>query len=196
MGDGGCQAIGTAEGSFLLRLAREVIAERLGLAGGEPPLPRGCDPGLLNRPRGVFVTLKQEGKLRGCIGSLNAQQPLLAGVRQNALHAAFGDPRFPPLTAAELETVRIEVSVLTALRPLEYGEAVELPALLRPGRDGVLLEKGGCSATFLPQVWEQLPNPVTFLEHLCLKAGLPADAWRQGGMQVKTYQVQSFAEGE
>ncbi|MFH7319229.1 AmmeMemoRadiSam system protein A [Desulfurivibrio sp. D14AmB] len=194
MGDGGRGLIGGEEGLFLLALARAVIAERLGLATGEPPLPPGCDPALLGQRRGVFVTLKLRGRLRGCIGSLSPQQPLLEGVRQNALNAAFHDPRFPPLDAAELTELRIEVSILTPLRPLDYADGSELPSLLRPGRDGVLLEGGGFSATFLPQVWEQLPDPVAFLGHLCLKAGLPAEAWRHERLQVKTYQVQSFSE--
>ncbi|HET98038.1 MAG TPA: AmmeMemoRadiSam system protein A [Desulfurivibrio alkaliphilus] len=193
MGGGG-GLIGREDGLFLLALARAVIAERLGLATAEPPLPPGCDAALLGQRRGVFVTLKRNGQLRGCIGSLSPRQPLLDGVRQNALNAAFHDPRFPPLDAAELAELRIEVSVLTPLSPLDYTDGSELPSRLRAGRDGVLLEKGGCSATFLPQVWEQLPDPVDFLGHLCLKAGLPADAWRHERLRVQTYQVQSFGE--
>ena len=191
-----CNLIDEAEGRYLLGLARWVIGRRLGVDKAEPTLPPQSDPNLLEQPRGVFVTLKQQGKLRGCIGSLSAHQPLAAGVRQNALNAAFSDPRFTPLTAAELASLRIEISVLTPLRPLEYDQAADLPTLLRPGRDGVLIEEDDCSATFLPQVWEQLPDPVRFLEHLCLKAGLPADSWCRGGLKVKTYQVQPFAEEE
>ncbi len=192
--DGRGSLISEEEGRYLLGLARWVIGRRLGVEQVEPTLPPQADPAFSEQPRGVFVTLKQQGKLRGCIGSLSAHQPLPAGVRQNSLNAAFNDPRFAPLTAAELATLHIEISVLTPLRPLEYGRAADLPALLRPGRDGVLIEEGGCSATFLPQVWEQLPDPVSFLEHLCLKAGLSADSWRRGGLKIKTYQVQSFGE--
>lgn len=181
-------------GRYLLRLARLVIAGRLGAVTEEPVPPTGEAGALLRQPRGVFVTLKIAGQLRGCIGSLNAALPLRDGVRENALNAAFHDPRFAPLTLEELPTTRIEISVLSQLQPLPYGHGAELPGLLRPGRDGVWLEKGGLAATFLPQVWQQLPEPEKFLAHLCLKAGLAADAWRRGDLIVKTYQVQAFAE--
>jgi AmmeMemoRadiSam system protein A len=110
------------------------------------------------------------------------------------LNAAFRDPRFPPLRPDELERVVLEVSVLTEPRPLPYSGAADLVARLRPGLDGVILKKGSAQATFLPQVWEQLPEPGPFLSHLCRKAGLSADAWKRGGLDVLTYQVQYFEE--
>jgi MEMO1 family protein len=152
-----------------------------------------ADPAL-QAPCGTFVTLKIGGRLRGCIGSLVGRQPLVEGVRANALNAAFHDPRFRPLTAKELERVSIEVSVLTAPQPLDYTDAEDLASRLRPHVDGVTIRKGFASATFLPQVWEQLPQVEAFLFHLCEKAGLPGDSWRRGDLEVETYQVQYFEE--
>jgi len=143
---------------------------------------------------GTFVTLKSGSQLRGCIGSLAGREPLVDGVRTNALNAAFHDPRFRPLTAKELDQVSIEVSVLTTPQPLDYADAQDLVAKLRPHVDGVTIRKGFTGATFLPQVWDQLTDARTFLSHLCLKAGLAADTWRQGELEVETYQVQYFEE--
>jgi AmmeMemoRadiSam system protein A len=143
---------------------------------------------------GTFVTLKIGGELRGCIGSLVGREPLTEGVRSNAINAAFHDPRFRRLTKKELDRVSIEVSVLTAPQPLEYSGPEDLVAKLRPGIDGVTLRRGAAGSTFLPQVWEQLPDPGSFLSHLCQKAGWPADAWRDGDLDVEIYQVQYFQE--
>jgi AmmeMemoRadiSam system protein A len=136
----------------------------------------------------------EKGELRGCIGHLTGIAEVRQSVRQNAVSAGFHDPRFPPLTAAELPAVAIEISILSEPQPLDYKDSQELIQRLRPGVDGVILSKRGASATFLPQVWEQLPKPETFLAHLCLKAGLPAKSWKAGGLEVSTYQVQSFEE--
>jgi AmmeMemoRadiSam system protein B/AmmeMemoRadiSam system protein A len=152
-----------------------------------------ADPAL-QAPCGTFVTLKIGSQLRGCIGSLVGRQPLVEGIRTNALNAALHDPRFRPLTSKELDRVSIEISILTAPQPLDYADADELTARLRPHVDGVTIRKGFASATFLPQVWEQLPEVGSFLFHLCEKAGLPGDAWRQGDLEVETYQVQHFEE--
>ncbi len=175
----------------LLHLARQSIEQAL---RGEPPrLPEQLDPRLL-QPGAVFVTLTQSGALRGCIGSLVAHRPLAEDVQQNALAAAFDDPRFPPLTAAELPHTHIEISLLTPYQPLTYRDADELLRKLRPGVDGVLLEAGWYRATFLPQVWEHFPDAQEFLAHLCLKAGLPANAWRWPQTKVYVYQVEKFEE--
>ena len=143
---------------------------------------------------GTFVTLKIKNRLRGCIGSLDSSASIIEGVRRNALHAAFHDPRFSPLSTAEFDGTDIEISVLTPPLPLAYTDASDLLSKLRVDVDGVIIRKGAASATFLPQVWEQLPLPEDFLSHLCMKAGLQADAWRQGGLDVQTYQVQYFEE--
>ncbi|HDR14856.1 MAG TPA: AmmeMemoRadiSam system protein A, partial [Desulfobacteraceae bacterium] len=116
------------------------------------------------------------------------------GVRQNAVNAAFEDPRFPPLKKEEFDGIKIEVSVLTDPVTLEHRGGRDLLEKLQPGLDGVIIRKGGRQATFLPQVWEQLPEKETFLSHLCLKAGLPANAWSSGDLEVLTYRVQAFEE--
>lgn len=143
---------------------------------------------------GTFVTLKIGGQLRGCIGRLVGRKSLAEDVRSNCLNAAFHDPRFRPLTNGELDHVTIEVSVLTAPKPLAYDDGGDLIAKLRPRIDGVTIRTGLSGATFLPQVWEQLPDAETFLSHLCRKAGIPSDVWRQGDLAVETYQVQYFEE--
>ena len=117
-------------------------------------------------------------------------------MRHNALNAAFQDPRFPPLSPEELDQIVIEVSVLTPPETLTYSDADDLVSRLRPGIDGVILRRGSASATFLPQVWKQLPRCQDFLSHLCLKAGLAAQSWREDHLQVEIYQVQYFEEAE
>jgi AmmeMemoRadiSam system protein A len=119
---------------------------------------------------------------------------LIEGVRQNSINAAFKDPRFPPLSRDEFDRIKIEVSVLTEPVPLEHAGGSDLLEKLQPGLDGVIIRKGGRQATFLPQVWEQLPDKEKFLSHLCLKAGLPGDAWMGGDLEVSTYRVQAFEE--
>lgn len=182
------------EGAALLQLARDTITAALTTPTGasEPERPASER---LEAPGAAFVTLHtRSGALRGCIGSLVGHRPLVDDVRANALAAAFEDPRFPPLTEAELPDVVIEVSVLTSPEPLAYADAAGLVRSLRPGVHGVVIELGWHRATFLPQVWDQLPNTEEFLAHLCYKAGLPANAWHSGDMKVSTYQVQEFEE--
>ncbi|TBV81862.1 MAG: AmmeMemoRadiSam system protein A [Desulfobulbaceae bacterium] len=199
-----CDRLDLQEGRALLGLARDTIGRHLGLAGvDDEALVRKIAAALTSsrfrKNRGVFVTLKSEGRLRGCIGSLRADGSTVAEVGDNAIKAAFHDPRFPPLTREELSMVRLEISVLSSLQLLRYDDVPDLLAQLQPGQDGVLITQHGpgpkiLSATFLPQVWEQLSSPEHFLNHLCVKAGLPAAAWRDGHLQVETYRVQRFAE--
>ena len=127
--------------------------------------------------KACFVTLTKNDQLRGCVGSLIATQELWKDVQENAINAAFRDSRFPPLTKEELNKIKIEISVLTAPKKLEYENEKDL--LEKINKDmGIILKKGFYSATFLPQVWEQLPDKIQFLEHLSLKAGLDKDAWK------------------
>lgn len=185
------------QGQVLVRLARQAIEEKLDSASVQPaPQTSEQTPGddIFKAPCGNFVTLKIAESLRGCIGSLEGRMPLAKGVMENALNAAFKDPRFSPLTKEELQQVRIEVSVLTEPKPLAYEDGDDLLEKLRPRIDGVIIQKGFAAATFLPQVWEQLPKPKSFLTHLCLKAGLSADEWRKGQLKVSTYQAQYFEE--
>jgi AmmeMemoRadiSam system protein A len=185
------------EGQLLVKLARDTIEKEL---TGESPDTESDTLGPVLQDAsfqvhgGTFVTLKIQGKLRGCIGNLTSEVSVLEGVKRNAINAAFHDPRFSPLSAAELEKTEIEVSILTTPLPLVYQQPQDLTQKLRVHVDGVIIRKGHLSATFLPQVWEQLPRPEDFLTHLCLKAGLPADAWKSAELEVSTYQVQYFEE--
>jgi AmmeMemoRadiSam system protein A len=175
-----------ARGRLLIALARAAITAEFGEPW--PALPR---PAWLDESAATFVTLTLHGQLRGCIGSLEAHRSLYDDVTQNARAAAFRDPRFPPLAADELPAVRIEVSVLTAPQPFPFSSEADALRRLRPGIDGVILQHGRRRATFLPQVWEQLPEPHEFLAHLKLKAGLPAD-FRADDMRLAVYQVEKF----
>ena len=184
------------ERDFLLTLARETIerAARVPAHDAEPVLDNSPTE-RLKKPGASFVTLHtRNGALRGCIGSLVARRSLLKDIHANALAAAFHDPRFPPVTPEELDNLVVEVSVLSNPQPLDYKGPADLVKKLRPQVDGVVLKKGVHRATFLPQVWEQLPSAEIFLAHLCQKAGLPPNAWRAGDLEISTYQVEKFEE--
>jgi len=150
-------------------------------------------PGL-RESRACFVTLWRADELRGCIGQLLAREPLWEAAVNNASRAAAKDHRFAPVTAEELGALRVEISVLTATVPLEFGTPEGLLEQLRPGIDGVVLRIGESMSTFLPQVWEDLPDKQEFMEHLSRKGGHPASAWRQAGVVVSVYQVEHFKE--
>ncbi len=178
---------------YLLQLARESVEQAA--HGQEPPVLDLEDvPASLRRDGASFVTLTKGGRLRGCIGSLEAERPLALDVQENAVNAALHDPRFSPLQPAELDDLQIEISVLSLPEPLDYEDADDLIEALRPGVDGVVIESGWHRGTFLPQVWEKLPEPQRFLQHLCQKAGLSPDAYRSGDLDVYTYQVDKFTE--
>ncbi len=181
------QTLSPADKKALLAHARETISGYL--TTQMVPLPRGFSPAALE-PRGVFVTLKKRGNLRGCIGRMTPDRPLAALVSAMALQAAFEDPRFGPVTLKELPDLEIEISVLTPMKP------VPNPGAIVVGRDGVLLRKGERSAVFLPQVApEQGWGRDEMLDHLGMKAGLPAGAWREGA-QFSTFQALVFGEAD
>jgi len=185
------------QGRILLRLARQTICRRLGLPTDndeDRTLAEKLRDDIFRRCCGVFVTLQINGRLRGCIGSLTGTETVQEGVKRNAVSAAFHDSRFQPLTANECERIDIEISILSEPQPLAYKDRNDLIAKLRPQVDGVIIRKGVYGATFLPQVWDQLPHPEDFLSRLCQKAGLPADIWRREKLSVETYQVQHFHE--
>jgi len=187
------------QGQVLVKLARKTIMEKLGRK--MPPneaiqLSNNLKDLFFNKRCGTFVTLKMDGRLRGCIGSLTANESIRTGIARNALNAAFADPRFPPLTAHEFDHIDIEISILTNPRPLEYTDYSDLIAKLRVNIDGVIIRKGRAVATFLPQVWSQLPEPEIFLSRLCLKAGLSANSWKNTKPEVLTYQVQCFGRAK
>jgi uncharacterized protein len=182
-----------AEKAILLKLAREAIVaavnglhlERLDLDG----LP---DP--LRQPGVAFVTLTEKGELRGCIGALEPYQPLAEDVCEHAAAAATQDWRFEPVRPQEVARIQIEISRLTVPQPLAYAGPDDLLARLRPGIDGIVIKDGSRRATFLPQVWEKLPDPANFLNHLCQKMGAAPDLWRKKPLTVLIYQVEEFQE--
>jgi len=184
-------------GVRLLAMARHAIAAELGetdLMDNKLSLAPDIQADLLGKKMGVFVTLHHRGELRGCIGTLEPVVSLAKGVVENARHAAFHDPRFPALTPKEFLEIALEISVLTPPRSMNYAGPEDLKKKLKPGMHGVILEKHGAKATFLPQVWDQLPEPDLFLEHLCRKAGLSPHAWKESDIVIKTYTAHCFKE--
>jgi AmmeMemoRadiSam system protein A len=181
------------EQQTLLRMAREAMEH--GVRGEKlPPLNKEILSSHLREKGATFVTLTIRGELRGCIGALEAYQPLVEDVREHAIAAALEDPRFPPVRKAELSRIQIEVSRLTRPIPLEYKDAEDLLSKLRPHIDGVILKGDYRRATFLPQVWEKIPDPVQFMNNLCYKMGASENLWRIKHLNVLTYQVEEFHE--
>jgi AmmeMemoRadiSam system protein A len=179
----------TAErGRLLLTIARESVTEALGLCAAGT-----YDEPWLHESGACFVTLMRRGDLRGCVGSVRAFRELFEDVWSNARASAFHDSRFPPVGRQELAEISVEVSLLSAPEPLCFGSEEEALRLLCPGRDGVIFEAGACRATFLPQVWEQLPEPRDFLLHLKRKAGLPPAYW-SAEVQLFRYSVHKWQE--
>jgi len=182
------------EKSYLLHLAREALAAELsGLPTPEAD-PERLTPNLLWEAA-CFVTLTEDGRLRGCIlDSFTPHESMYENVMRNVVLAATADPRFPPVTMDELGRIIIEISVLGRPRELRFDGPEDLLAKLRPGIDGVILTTPSGTSTYLPQVWEQLPAPETFLTELCRKQGAPGDCWRSGLTKVETYEVEHFSE--
>lgn len=178
---------------FLLQLARKTLCE----VTASRPMPK-IDPAevdsALQVPYGCFVTLKKGGELRGCIGNILPDKPLYEAVIENARNAALYDFRFPPVTPSEVPEIKIEISVLSKPEKLQYNSPEELLRKLQPHKHGVVLRIGSRVATFLPQVWEQLPDPVEFLSRLSMKAGCPPDAWKGKDTTVEVYTVTAFEE--
>ncbi len=175
-------------GEVLLAVARNAIAVRLGVPGTDHDMHSW-----LHEPGATFVTLTQQGELRGCIGSLEPRRSLVEDVSGNAVAAATLDRRFAPLRAHELPRTRIEVSLLSAATDLQFDSEADALAQLRPAIDGVVLRFGQAQGTFLPQVWESLPQPGDFLAHLKHKAGLPADFWHED-IRLSRYSVTKWKE--
>jgi len=178
----------TEKGSTLLKLARSEIGSKLGHEVSPP-----AQAGWLAEPGASFVTLTRQGELRGCIGTLEAHRPLGLDVRENAVAAAFRDPRFMPLARAEFDEIRVEVSLLSPTEAMVVVSEEHALASLRPGIDGVVFEYAHYRSTFLPQVWEQLPEPAEFLAHLKRKAGVPKEFWAEG-VRLSRYTVSKWKE--
>ena len=178
------EPLSTTQGETLLRVARDSISS--GLSTGKALSVRAPDfEPQLREVRASFVTLTIEGRLRGCIGALEAKLPLVEDVAERAFAAAFQDPRFPLLKENEFPKLAIHISILTPNEPMRFKDEADLLSQLRPGMDGLIIAKGQHRATFLPSVWESLPDPAQFLTHLKHKAGItdgsssePLQAWR------------------
>ncbi|MCG8570566.1 MAG: AmmeMemoRadiSam system protein A [Spirochaetes bacterium] len=179
--------------NFLLSLARKTIEKRekeIWLTSEEIEKL----PNLFKEKRGCFVTLQKKSNLRGCIGYILPIAPLYQAVIENAYNAAFSDPRFPPVNPEEIHDLHIEISVLTVPQVLEYTDKDDLLTKINAGSDGIILRKGFQNATFLPQVWDQLPDKEKFLSHLAMKAGLAPDEWEKGELEVEIYHALFFEE--
>lgn len=180
----------TDKGQILIPIARATISNALGRA-----MQANEKAEWLKEPGACFVTLTQNGDLRGCIGSLEAHRPLLDDVKANAYAAAFRDTRFSPLTLGELDLTEIEISLLSPMQPITFSDEADALKQLRPVIDGVVFEYGRYRSTFLPQVWEQLPDAKTFMSHLKQKAGLPAAFWVPD-VRLLRYTVSKWKESE
>jgi AmmeMemoRadiSam system protein A len=177
-------------GKILLPIARAAISRVLNV-----PHPADESAPWLAEHGACFVTLTQDGELRGCIGSLQAHRPLLDDVKSNAVSAAMRDPRFTPLSVEELDITTVEISLLSTTQAMEVRDEADALAQLRPGVDGIVFEYGHYRSTFLPQVWENLAQPREFLAMLRRKAGLPDDFW-EPGVKLSRYTVTKWSESE
>jgi len=181
---------------ILLKIARKAIIDYLEFKKKFYPTPDEVKEKELWLEKGSFVTLTIEKELRGCIGSIMPVRPLTIDIYDNAINAAFRDPRFYPLSRDELKLIDIEISVLTVPQKVTFKDYNDLLEKIRTGIDGVIIRRGYYQATFLPQVWNELPEKVEFIEHLCLKAGLSRNCYKENALEVETYQVESFKESE
>ncbi len=188
------------EQKILLDIARSAIQSTI--KGSQPvPMEEVLEkfdlkyiPPQLQKDGATFVTITKDEELRGCIGTLEAYQPLFEDVREHAIAAATQDYRFSPIGIEELSQIKIEISYLSEPEDFNYKDSQELLEKVRPNIDGVTFIDGQRRATFLPQVWDKLPNKEAFFDHLCLKMGVPINTWRKGKLLVQIYQVEEFHE--
>ena len=178
--------------AFLLSLARHEITAML-KNGGDLQRPDSLSPMIFDK-RGCFVTLHQNQELRGCIGTIEPEQSLIDNVSKNAANAAFRDPRFSPVDINELASINIEISVLSLPKEVTFKDGDDLKRQLKPGIHGVILSRDWHRSTFLPQVWEQLPEKELFLSHLCQKGGMGGDCWKSTETKVEVYTASYFSE--
>ena len=188
-------ALTQEEKAFLLRIARESVkffledGKRLDLDPKDVPSKKLTEDGA------CFVSIHKDGELRGCIGSLEAHRPLVFDVLENALASAFGDARFYPLDRNELDQVKFSISVLSEPKPFRVKDCDDLLKKLKPNKHGLIIKKGIARATFLPVVWEQIPEKEEFLSHLCMKAGLLPNEWRDTKkIEFFVYEAEEFSE--
>jgi AmmeMemoRadiSam system protein A len=179
------------EKKCLLDLAWQSLEEAVAAGDLSPWSPEGFPSRLLENGA-TFITLYYNGKLRGCVGAVEARRPLAEDVRGNTVAAAFHDPRFSRVQAPELEGITIAISILSPLQELVYSDADDLIGQIRPRVDGILINQGEQRATFLPKVWEKIPEPPRFLSVLCEKMGVPEDTWQTERLRVFVYQTDDF----
>jgi AmmeMemoRadiSam system protein A len=187
------QSLSEADRAFLLNLARLTIENFLHNKP-KPKLDKNALNPALREDGACFVTLTINGYLRGCVGALEAYQSLAEDVCEHAIAAAFQDYRFPPVQLSEVNRLKIEISRLTKPEPIDYIDPSDLLHKLKPNIDGVVIRDGMRRATFLPQVWEKIPDREEFLEQLCMKMGSEPDLWRKKKLEVLTYRVEEFHE--
>jgi AmmeMemoRadiSam system protein A len=186
------ETLSTQDRKALLELARSAIETKL-VKGAKVKRPEAPSPAL-TQEGGCFVTLHKNGQLRGCIGSLEPVASVVECVEKHAQSAAFHDPRFPRLSRNELSKIDVEVSILSVPQRLSFKDGEDLKRQLEPRVHGVILSQGYHRSTFLPQVWKQLPDKEEFLEHLCLKGGMPPTAWQDPKTEVEVYEAEVFGE--
>jgi len=183
------------EKKLLLNIAREAIYHAV-THQKLIPLDLSAFSKTLQDQGASFVTLTRDGALRGCVGTIEATMPLVLDVKEHAVAAALHDFRFAPVEKREVDQLVIEVSRLSQPAPIRYTTPGELPESIRIGIDGIVIRRGMNRATFLPQVWEKIPDPERFLSQLCLKLGCPAETWQNEMLDVSSYEVESFSEEE
>jgi AmmeMemoRadiSam system protein A len=178
---------------LLLKVARESLIAVVNHSTLPNVMSLTLDKSLLE-PRACFISFHKQGELRGCTGVLSPRSPLIEEVKKTTAQTALHDPRFNPIEIHEVDTVEIEISVLSTPYRLDGVSPEELPKMIRPFVDGVTIYRGFHRATFLPQVWNKISDPHEFLNALCQKAGLSAHSWKLPGMDVEVYQVEEFSE--
>ncbi|OYT27258.1 MAG: AMMECR1 domain-containing protein [Candidatus Altiarchaeales archaeon ex4484_96] len=176
---------------YLLKIARDTIKKYL-MDGIKLDVEPGFEQ--LKEKKGTFVTLEKQGRLRGCMGNIAPGKAIYLSVRDNAINAAFHDPRFRPVQNNELDDVVIELSILSVPSLIDVGNPAYYLDEIVVGKDGIIIKKEGRSATYLPQVWEKIPDKVYFLDSLCEKAYLSRGCWRSPDAQIYRYRVQHFSE--
>jgi AmmeMemoRadiSam system protein A len=186
------EALTLDEQSLLLKISRQTLEAAVRRESLPELELNSLSPNLLTYGS-VFITLTLDGELRGCIGAIEPYQSLVMDVMEHTIAAAFQDYRFPPVSPNELSKIQIEISRLTPPQRIEYDKPADLLQLVHPGI-GLIVKDGLRRATFLPQVWQKIPEPADFLSHLCLKMGSPPDIWLQKPLEVFTYQVEVFKE--
>lgn len=178
---------------YLLNLARQTIADYFN-KGEKTALDPQEIVEELSKPAATFVTLTIDGDLRGCVGNLIAKKPLYQDIINNSLLAAFGDNRFPQLTQKELEIIKVEISILSEPTPYKFDSPDSLLEQIMPKKHGLIIQNSYDQATYLPQVWDDLPDKIDFLESLCQKAGLPKESWKDESTKIFYYTVGHFSE--